>query len=402
MKVDRRNPLHWLYLLAFGLNVACALLLRRLLHRRASGRVLLYGHKLAGNLLGIHRQVQRHPPAGLRFAFLTMDPAYHRGLRARGIDSVLATAPSAIPWLATADAVVSDHGLHAMQVMLGTTDLKFFDVWHGIPFKGFDGEDFRVQHRYDEAWVASPLLASMYVERFGFAPERVKVTGYARTDRLVAAGDFDRGEVDRGEFAARLGLPADARRIVLFAPTWKQDDQARSLFPFGAGEDAFCAALSALAVRLDATIVFRTHLNSGAGAVATDRWPRLASLPSALYPDTEEILLASDILVCDWSSIAFDFLLLDRPAIFLDVEAPFAKGLSLDAGYRFGALARDMDGMLALLERYLRDPAKYHEDCGVRAAEAKRRVYGGFADGRSAERCLARLEAALSTGGSSR
>lgn len=397
MKVDRRNPWHWAYLLAFGLNVACAMLLRPLLHRRASGRVLLYGHKLAGNLLGIHRHVRRHPPAGLRFAFLTMDPAYHRELRRQGVRSVLAASPGAIPWLATAEAIVSDHGLHAMQAMLGTTSLKFFDVWHGIPFKGFDANDFRVQQRFDEAWVASPLLASMYVERFGFSPERVTVTGYARTDRLVAPGDGDRRAI-----ATRLGLPADAGRIVLFAPTWKQDDPGRSLFPFRTDEDAFCTALSALGVRHGATIVFRTHLNSGMDAGAADHWPRLASLPSSLHPDTEEVLLASDILVCDWSSIAFDFLLLDRPTIFLDVEAPFAKGLSLDAGYRFGALARDMDGMLALLDRYLGEPAKYGEDCGARASETKRRVYGGFADGRSAERCVARLKAALATGGSSR
>jgi CDP-glycerol glycerophosphotransferase len=397
MKIDRRNPMHWLYLLAFGLNVACAMVLRALPHRRASGRILLYGHKLSGNLLGIHHYVQRHRPVGLRVAFLTMDPAYNRRLRRQGIRSVLALSPAAIPWLATADAVVSDHGLHAMQSMLGRTDLKFFDVWHGIPFKGFDAEDFRVQQRYDEVWVASPLLASMYVERFGFLPDRVKATGYARTDRLVAPEDADREGI-----ATRLGLPADAGRIVLFAPTWKQDDQARSLFPFGTDEATFCAALSALAVRHKATFVFRTHLNSGVRGGATSRWPRLASLPYALYPDTEEILLVSDVLVCDWSSIAFDFLLLDRPTIFLDVEAPFAKGLSLDASHRFGALARDMNSMLALLERYLREPTAYDEDCGVRAAETKRRVYGGLADGRSAERCVARLEAALARAGSSR
>ena len=41
------------------------------------------------------------------------------------------------------------------------------------------------------------------------------------------------------------------------------------------------------------------------------------------------------------SSIAFDFLLLERPTIFLDVEAPFAKGLSLDASHRLSELAED-------------------------------------------------------------
>jgi CDP-glycerol glycerophosphotransferase len=325
-------------------------------------------------------------------AFLTMDPAYHRQLRQQGVCSVLATSPSAIRWMATADAVVSDHGLHAMQGMLGTTDLKFFDVWHGIPFKGFDAEDFRVQQRYDETWVASPLLAAMYMEKFGFPPARVVVTGYARTDRLVRG----RGE-DRAEIAKRLGLPEDAGRIVLFAPTWKQDDQTRSLFPFGTSPEAFCEALSDLAVRNDVTVVFRTHLNSGLQAATTGAWPRLASLPPALYPDSEEVLLASDILVCDWSSIAFDFLLLDRPTIFLAVEPPFAKGLSLDAAYRFGAIANDMQGMLTLLERYMGEPCRYDEDYGARAAGVKRLVYGDFADGNSAQRCVERLKNALAT-----
>ncbi len=395
MKIDRRSPRHWLYLLGFGFTVACAILVRPFLHRRSSGRALLYGHKLAGNLLAIQEQAVSHAREGMEVAFLTMDPIYHKQLRKRGIASVLACSPSAIRWLATADAVISDHGLHAMQPMLATTDVKFFDVWHGIPFKGFDRNDFRVQQRYSETWVASPLLASLYVERFGFDAGRVKVTGYARTDRLVRRKDANRSEIAR-----RLGLPHDCGQIVLFAPTWRQDDRSRSLFPFGVTAEAFFAALSTLAERTNATMVFRTHLNASLPAGATDAWPRLASLPSALHADTEEILLASDILVCDWSSIAFDFLLLDRPTIFLDVPPPFAKGLSLDAGYRFGALAKDMEAMLALLERYLIEPGLYRRDCGNRAAQVKSQIYGGFADGLATQRCLERL--GLATGGSSR
>lgn len=397
MKIDKRSWRHWMYLLAFGANVACAMLLRPFLHRRRSGRVLLYGHKLSGNLLAIHEHAACHVQTGLRFAFLTMDPGYHRTLRDQGVASILASSPSAIGWLASADAVVSDHGLHAMQPMLGATDLKFFDVWHGIPFKGFDAADFSVQQRYSEIWVASPLLATMYVDKFGFAPERVKITGYARTDRLLRGRSAARAEI-----AGRLGLPRGHGRIVLFAPTWKHDDRTRSLLPFGVDHETFCASLSDLARRFDATFVFRTHLNSPLPALATEAWSGIAVLPFASHPDTEEILLASDILVCDWSSIAFDFLLLDRPTIFLDVAVPFAKGLSLDAGYRFGALANDFSVLLALLERYLGDPSLYEDDCGLRAADVKRRIYGGFADGGSAERCLGRLRMALATDGSSR
>src|SRR5690606_40302310 len=81
--------------------------------------------------------------------------------------------------------------------------LRFFDVWHGIPFKGFDADDFRVQHRYDECWVASPLLRDLYIQRFGFEPQRVVATGYARTDR---------SEERRGGKVSRTGCPARRER----------------------------------------------------------------------------------------------------------------------------------------------------------------------------------------------
>jgi len=40
-------------------------------------------------------------------------------------------------------------------------------------------------------------------------------------------------------------------------------------------------------------------------------------------------LLASDVLICDRSSIPFDHLLLDRPTLFRDLPAPSRNGFSL-------------------------------------------------------------------------
>lgn len=384
MKIDRRNPAHWLYLAAFLANVLVAIVLRPFLRRR--GRVLLYGHKLAGNLKPILRRLQAVEGAP-RAAFLTMDPDYHRALRAAGEPSVLAVSPGCIPWLVRADAVVSDHGLHAMQPMLSLSDLKFFDVWHGIPFKGFDAEDFRVQRRYDETWVASPLLEDLYVERFGFERTRVHATGYARTDLLV------RRDLDILAARRSFGLPAEGK-IILFAPTWKQDARHRSLFPFGQDEAAFLGALSGLGARTGATIALRAHLNS---AQAAGSHPNIVQVPYARFPDTEALLLCTDVLVCDWSSIAFDFLLLDRPTVFLDVEPPFAKGFSLDAGYRFGAIVGDMDGLLESLAQCIGDPAAYWAAHRQAHARIKAEVYGECADGRAADRCVARLLAAVAS-----
>lgn len=390
MKIDKRNPIHWLYLLLLSGNVLAAMLLRPLLHRRKTGRVLLYGHKRSGNLLAIHDWVLANHPDGLDMRYLTMDPHHYDELRRHGVPCVLAINPKAIGWLATADAIVSDHGLHAIRFMLGTTDLEFFDVWHGIPFKGFDADDFRVQRRYDAVWVASPFLASMYVEKFGFRPDQVEVTGYARTDRLVMCRNNDPRQA-----ANALGLGSDASRIVLFAPTWKQDVSSRNLLPFGLDVGAFCEALSTMGGRHGATIVFRTHVNSGPLGESIGEWPHLAALPASQFPDTEQILLASEILLCDWSSIAFDFLLLDRPTLFLEVAAPFKKGYSLGPDYRYGRVVSSLETLLDGLDEALAQPELYWAQFDARHKWVKSKIYGQMADGRATERCLSRLQDAV-------
>lgn len=381
MKIDKRNPLHWLYLLLFGVNVAVAILLRPMLHRRRCGKLLLYGHKRNGNLLAIHDWVLEHRPEDLDMHYLTMDPIYYGELRRQGIPSVLAISPSAVRWLATADAVISDHGLHAMRFMIGATDMKFFDVWHGIPFKGFDAEDFRLQHLYDGVLVASQLLKTIYVNRFGFQRHVVHATGYARTDVLVE----NRG--DPRAMRANAGLPED-RRVVVFAPTWRQDARNRSIYPFGLSEQDFLQALGGVVSRHDAVLVLRTHLNC---KEATNHPNEVIAYPSSIWPNTERLLLATDVLICDWSSIAFDFLLLDRPAIFLDVAPPFNKGLSMEGRFRVGDHVASLEGLCRSVELALSDPASYLANYRESMKEARAEVYESYADGTSAKRCVERL-----------
>jgi len=394
VKIDRSNLRHWLLLFASAANVMVAVVLRWT-GWRPGPAVVLYGHKLNGNLAAIYEANSSQDGQQIPMVFLTMDPAYHRRLLSEGKRSVCMASPACIPLLAGAMAIVSDHGLHALELLARLTRIRLFDVWHGIPFKGFDADDFRVQRRYDEAWVASPLLRTLYVQRFGFDEARVAVTGYARTDRL--AGVSEPLELLR----ARLELERlRGRKVLLFAPTWKQDSSGRSLIPFGVDEREFFDALEEVCRRTDAVLLFRAHLNSKGSAAA--RSERVIAVPQAEFPDSEAVLLASDVLVCDWSSIAFDFLLLDRPTIFLDVEPPFAKGFSLGPEYRFGAIVASMPELLFRIEQGLARPEEYHREFSARHARIREQVYGEFADGRSARRCLQRLGGFLLKDGSSR
>lgn len=380
MKINRHNPGHWLLLVLFATNVLLALLLRPFVGKN-SRKVLMYGHKLNGNLLALYLEAEASD-AELEFEFLTMDPRYWRELRQQGVQAALAVSPRAAWLLARADSMVTDHGLHAMAPLPKLTNIRFYDVWHGIPFKGFDADDFRTQHQYCETWVTSPHLKRLYVDKFGFRDDQVVVTGYARTDRLINANESPE------QVRQQLGLPAD-RKLILFAPTWAQDSQGRSVFPFGLDEIQFMGHLSTFAKNHDCSILLRPHLNTPLSPSAN--YPCVYVLPSKTHPDTEQILLASDVLVCDWSSIAFDFLLLDRPTIFLDVEPPFRKGFSLGPEFRFGKIVRGADELRRALKNALLDaPFMLQKDASWRQ-ETTQSVYGKYADGRSAQRCLDRL-----------
>lgn len=389
MKINKRRPSHWFYLLAFAAQAVLGLLLRRFTKKTA---VILYGHKLNGNLLAIYRAC---PHA----VFLSMDPAYCRELKRQGIRYQWACSFGATSLLASAQAVISDHGLHSLEILLPAyrrTGLKFFDVWHGIPYKGFDADDFRLQHQYDETWVASPLNRQLYIERFGFAADRVAVTGYARTDVLVQP------KLSNAEIRQTMVLPPDTP-LILFAPTWAQDEQGRNLFPFGHTADEFLSALSTLAQKHKAHILLRTHLNSRAENIGS--YPNIIPVPASQWPDAERILQISDILICDWSSISFDYLLLDRPTFFLDIPAPFRKGFSLGPEYRFGPIVSSLPELIAHLDSTLDSSTSYARQYGERQQAIREKVYGSYADGQATRRCMERLTHHLdseATGESSR
>lgn len=375
MKINKRDLNHWVWLALFSVNVLLAVLLRKLVP--SSNKLVLYGHKLNGNLAAIYRESLSY--SELNLVYLTMDYGYYRKLKKEGIAVAWAGSLQALILLVKAKVLISDHGLHSLVLLLDYSSLKFIDVWHGIPFKGFDKDDFKVQRRYDEVWVASEFLADLYEHKFGFDRGRLKAIGYARTDVLVSPGEFSRAELMRA-----YDITVAEKKVVLYAPTWKQDDNSRGLHPFGLTEVEFLSELSGIAESNNCIFLIRAHLNSESSSVT--QFDNVFAVPVDTYPDSERLLLISDILIYDWSSIAFDFLLLNKPAIYLDVPAPFKKGFSLDGSYRYGEAVTDLvEFKLAIAK------SAEMSETGLPCIDCRRRkiktlVYERYADGLSSAR----------------
>lgn len=375
MKINKRNPWHWLWLGLLTLNTMLALVMRRFIS--GDNRVVLYGHKLNGNLAAIYRESLDYNE--LRLTYLTMDYSYYRQLKGEGVSVAWAGGLHALTLLVRAKALISDHGLHSLVLLLDFSSLKCIDVWHGIPFKGFDEEDFKVLHRYDEIWVASKFMADIYEEKFGFQRERLKALGYARTDVLV-----NQREVGRADLLREYDIPVSNKKVILYAPTWKQDHAGRSLYPFGMVESDFLNALSQMAVEHSCLFLIRMHLNSPLEHNCKNE--NVHAVPADKYPDTERLLILSDVLVYDWSSIVFDFLLLGRPAIYLDVPPPFKKGLSLGDNYRYGEGVADLVGLRSAVAKALKVAKLEAPYVDEHRDHVKALVYERYADGSSSAR----------------
>lgn len=380
MKIDKKKPTHWLILFIFSINIILCIIYRIFIRKRKN-TIILYGHKLNGNLKALYNHK--------KFYFLTIDPIYYKKLKNQKIKTLNGLKIKDMLIVAQSPLIISDHGLHSLILFLKFTDIKFIDVWHGIPFKGFDKHDFKVQHQYDEVWVTSKLLKELYTEKFGFIIDKVKAIGYSRTDILIHRN------INTLEIKRSIDIPETLlnKKIILFAPTWVQDHKKRNIFPFQQDEKVFLQNLNQLCQMTDSICLIRKHLNS---LIAEQKYPDfIFDCSYAKFPDAESILLISDILVCDWSSIAFDYLLLDRPTIFLDVPAPFSKGFSLDENYRFGHIVSSVDALFFSLEKYLLTPELYIEKYKDTSLKIKEALYDDLADGHVVERANIKIQKLL-------
>jgi len=192
-------------------------------------------------------------------------------------------------------------------------------TWHGSPLKriahdrgdtGFG--DWRHRRQLDVAtgtWdyllSQSPFATATLRGAFRYEGEVLEL-GYPRNDPLLASTADDVRRRVRGV----LGIPVDAE-VVLYAPTWRDDQRTGSAFAKVQHLDA-----ARVVDRLEeAFVLFRGHHNTLSAAELGGQDRRI--LDVTRYPEIADLYLAADALVTDYSSALFDFVLTGKPMVFL-------------------------------------------------------------------------------------
>ena len=309
----------------------------------------------------------------------------------------VATVPirsdQAVAALESADVLVAN-GHTDLDTWTKRPGSTYLQTWHGTPLKRIhrsalshpeaevmdliDAEIARWDHLISPSAAATALLRSA----FGYAGS-VLETGYPRNDRLAGPG----ADARRAQARSRLGL-ADGTTVVLYAPTYRDDDVDDEDVPLGLDLGAFADRLGE-----DHVVLLRRHYYLGhrrpfAGS------PRVQDLSS--HPDISELYLAADVLVTDYSSSIFDFAVTGRPIVIyaydLEHYRDRLRGFTLDLETDLpGPLVQDQASLDALLADLPDLQARYAERY---AAFTER--YCRLEDGRATDRVI---EAVWPSGG---
>ncbi|MFJ1959153.1 CDP-glycerol glycerophosphotransferase family protein [Streptomyces massasporeus] len=201
--------------------------------------------------------------------------------------------------------------------------------------------------------------------------------GYPRNDVYYTAGAGDIRRV-----RDRLGI-APGRRAVLYAPTHR--DYEAGWTPR--------LDLAALSDRLgeDTVLLVRGHyFYGGAASPLTNlrRTGRIIDVSS--YDPVEELCLAADVLVTDYSSIMFDYANLDRPIV---IHADDWETYRTTRGVYFDLMA-EAPGPVARTQQELTEiltTEAWRDEGAAKTRAAFRRRFCEYDDGRAAERVVRRV-----------
>ena len=240
---------------------------------------------------------------------------------------------------------------------------EIIQLWHGSgAYKKFGysrrntGDSSVIKfHRgykkYTKVIVSSEYVRPYYAEAFGVDLDKIYATGCPRTDILYS----EYNEKVKSKVIQEFPQFKE-KKIVLFAPTYRGSRVADAYYDFDEADiDEVIRQLGE-----DYIVAVRWHRalydNIKKGRVIAKYCNH--AIDVSVYEDVNDLLIAADVLVTDYSSIIFDYALLNKPIVYFTYDEEsyaYNRGLyeSFD-NYVYGAVAKNRDELIrAIKNEYL-------------------------------------------------
>lgn len=211
----------------------------------------------------------------------------------------------------------------------------YMQSWHGTPLKhlGFDithplaqrlnrnsveNVMYREAKKWDYFIAPNEFTANIFPRAYKYSGAVLK-SGYPRND-IFYWPEKRRSDIIE-KVRQSLNIPVE-NKIALYTPTYRDGTR------FGKAEDTinFHLDFDLLLQRLSDknwTVIVRGHLLSGGRCDVTNCMSVIRTALVDEYDDPQELCLAADLLITDYSSIFFDYANTQRPMIFFCPDFDF-------------------------------------------------------------------------------
>lgn len=365
------------------------------------------GWRYADNAAAFFRFCRQHGDTGRRLVWVSRSRDLVRRVREEGHEAHWIWSPRGIACCLRAEAYLFDCFSKDVNFWLSRGATKI-NLWSGVPLKAFerdidnpDNRYYRLFHgsrleraaygammpwhvvRPDLIIATSPTTAEITRRAFDLPADAVVVTGFPRNDVLLADGGSDGDDLRSCPDAVAAAFRA-GRSVFLYLPTFR--DSAKHFV------DIDWVELDALMESLDAVFVIKFH------PVDATRFEHESERVIQLSQDVDvyDVLPVTTALISDYSSVIFDYMLLDRPIIYyvpdLEEFVSSSRLLIFDpAEIAVGPLCPDADALLAAMS----DVAAGSPGADERHRAAVLARLHAFVDAGASARVLDEVEARL-------
>lgn len=352
-----------------------------------------YGENITDNALALTNEIIESGRKDLEIYWVT--ESMYTSIP-EGTHRVIVNSPEWFQLLATAGTIIEN--VHQVDYFVKRPGQRVVQCFHGYPFKGM-GRPYYQDHNYTQDRIESfakreaewdyilspaPYATPLYKDAFNFNGTFLEI-GHPRNDVLVRADFEDYRNSVSEKFRSALGIAKD-KKIVLFAPTYR-DYAAINEFKTQRIDFIDPSELSA-ALGDEYVILLRGHaMNKRAGSLV-EKTENVIDVTR--YPEINDLTIASDMAILDYSSLRFDYAQTGKPMIFFvpDYDKYFENRPPLVSYEETapGALCKTKDELVSAIL----DAENYQEKFGKKLKEFKEK-YTPLEDGYASKRFMEAL-----------
>lgn len=278
---------------------------------------------------------------------------------------------------------------------------RYIQTWHGTPLKKLaldmdkvnssettDIEDYKAKFKknsslWDYLISQNSYSSKIFKRAFAFDGEMLEI-GYPRNDILIN----ENNETKINEIKERLNIDKD-KKIILYAPTWRDNEfHKKGIYKFATEMD-FNAMQNALSDEYVLIVKFHYLVKD---EINWEEYRDFIIECNEMW-DIQELYLISDILITDYSSVMFDYSLLNRPILFFTYDLDFYKDNLRDFYFDINTVPGPLIETTEELVDFIKNNSKedYFEKYGTKY-QAFKETYNEFDKGSSCQSVIELVE----------